>query len=181
MRPLRLRHALVAAALVASPALVACGGSSDEPEGSSSSSSPAASAEESASSEPSSEPSSEASSGDGPEAYAALLTTLAGQQPAIAESDTAEEVAQNADFPDGVEVAVFDKGQRRLCIQQADPAIAIDLDPNAAIRALEGGCDGGEEVARISQDPKDPQNVLVDGDEEIGRAVERVFTEQFNG
>ena len=129
--------------------------------------------------------SSEATPADGPEAdYINLITVLFSQQPPDGGYASAKDFNDGSDFPDGITIGSFDRDSQEACIQDETNDIAFSISADDDVPAfvlLDGLCKGGTEVSRIVPDPKDPNEVQVKGDQDLGGAARDALQQRFGG
>lgn len=174
---MRARTALAVLALVSAPALAACGGS-DEPaasgSGSSGSSSESAEPSEAASEEAGEEAEADA---PGPDDFTALLDELEKAQPALRSSQDAQQLNRRADVADTVEFGTFDKQTQEFCVFDtgSGAVLAFTAENALTVKMGQGTCDDYDELTSGSPDPDDPDQIVFEGDQEIGRTVQDFF------
>lgn len=174
-RPLALLSAAVFALT-----LSACGDDSSS-DGSSSDGNSSASSEESASGSPAPEEDGDAEESDDAasgEDYRDLTETLIEVDGPDEGFDSVQQFNRLADFPDGVEVAIFNESKRTVCIQDANRNIAVSLVASGedSLSLIDGLCKGGDERAALllGDDPKD---VKISGEEELANPVREFVLE----
>lgn len=178
-RPLALLSAAVFALT-----LSACGddGSSD---GSSSDGNSSASSEESASDSPAPKEGGDAEESDDAatgEDYRDLTKTLFDVDGPQEGFKSVQQFNRLANFPDGVEVAIFNESKKVVCIQDANRDIAVNLlaSGEGSLSLIDGMCQGGDEQAALTVGD-DPDDVVASGDEDLAEPVRQYLLESAEG